>query len=78
MAVHGKATQSLPHLASNFGASYSYWRVGQYTQFSGYDGGPQGGVYLCGEHTSQDFQGYMEGAASTGTSVAAALVARLK
>ena len=78
LAWNGKATQSLPHLASNFGASYSYWKVGQYTQFSGYEGAPQGGVYFCGEHTSQDFQGYMEGGASTGASVAAALVANLR
>jgi monoamine oxidase len=78
LSWNGKATQSLPHLASNFGASYSYWKVGQYTKFSGYEGAPQGGVYFCGEHTSTDFQGYMEGGASTGTSVAAALVTKLK
>jgi monoamine oxidase len=26
----------------------------------------QGGVLFCGEHTSVDFQGFMEGAASEG------------
>lgn len=63
---NGKATQSLPHLSSFFGASYAYYRVGQYTAFGGYEGVTQGGVMFCGEHTSMDFQGYMEGAAVEG------------
>jgi len=78
LAWNGKATQSLPHKSPYFNASYSYWKVGQYTQFAGYEGAPQGNVYFCGEHTSIDFQGYMEGGASTGTSVAQTLVARLR
>lgn len=68
-----KATQTLAHRSPLFGASYSYWKVGQYTQFAGYEGVPQGGVYFCGEHTSTDFQGYMEGAAATGRDTALAL-----
>ena len=56
---NGKATQSLPHKSPFFKLAYSYWKPGQYTQFSGYEGAPQGGVYFCGEHTSQDFQGFM-------------------
>ena len=63
---NGKATQSLPHKSPFFGASYAYWRVGQYTAFSGYEGATQGGVLFCGEHTSPDFQGFMEGGASEG------------
>ncbi len=74
---NGKATQSLPHRSPFFNASYSYWKVGQYTGFSGYEGVPQGGVYFCGEHTSQDFQGFMEGGASTGKDTALALAALL-
>lgn len=62
----GKATQSLPHKSSFFGASYAYFRVGQYTSFGGYEGERQGGVLFCGEHTSQDYQGFMEGGASEG------------
>jgi monoamine oxidase len=58
--------------------SYSYWKVGQYTSFGGYEGAPQGGVYFCGEHTSQDFQGFMEGGASTGKATAKALFPLLK
>jgi monoamine oxidase len=68
-----KATQSLPHKSPFFNTSYSYWKVGQYTQFSGYEAAPQGGVYFCGEHTSTDYQGYMEGGASTGKATAKAL-----
>ena len=48
--------------------SYSYWKVGQYTSFSGYEGVPQGNIHFAGEHCSQDFQGFMEGGASGGHS----------
>jgi monoamine oxidase len=73
-AWNGKITQSLPHLSSFFKASYSYYRVGQYTTFGGYESAPQGSVLFCGEHTSQDFQGYMEGGASEGIRAAKALL----
>ncbi len=75
---NGRVTQSLPHRSNLFGASYSYWKVGQYTAFGGYEGAPQGGVHFCGEHTSQDFQGFMEGGASTGKATAKALFPLLK
>ncbi|HEX7840216.1 MAG TPA: NAD(P)/FAD-dependent oxidoreductase [Kofleriaceae bacterium] len=75
---NGKATQSLPHKSPFFNNSYSYWKVGQYTQFSGYEGAPLGGVYFCGEHTSTDFQGFMEGGASTGKQTAKDLIKILK
>ena len=78
LSWNGKATQSLPHKSPFFNASYSYWRVGQYTKFSGYEGVPLGGVYFCGEHTSTDFQGFMEGGASTGKQTAKDLAALLK
>lgn len=65
-AWNGKITQSLPHLSPYFKASYAYYRVGQYTAFGGYEGEAQGRVAFCGDHTSQDYQGYMEGAASEG------------
>lgn len=63
---NGKATQSLPHKSPLFRASYSFYKVGQYTTFGGYEGVRQGGVLFCGEHTSIDFQGFMEGGASEG------------
>ncbi|HZJ62005.1 MAG TPA: NAD(P)/FAD-dependent oxidoreductase [Kofleriaceae bacterium] len=78
LAWNGRAAESLPHKSPLFGASYSYWRVGQYTDFGGFEGAPQGGVYFCGEHTSQDFQGFMEGGAITGKQTAKDLVALIK
>ncbi|MBL0216236.1 MAG: FAD-dependent oxidoreductase [Myxococcales bacterium] len=78
LAWNGRVTQSLPHRSNLFGASYAYWKVGQYTRFGGYEGAPQGGVYFCGEHTSQDFQGFMEGGASTGKATAKDLFPLLK
>ncbi|MBC7978098.1 MAG: FAD-dependent oxidoreductase, partial [Myxococcales bacterium] len=75
---NGRATQSLPHKSPFFGASYAYLRVGQYTDFGGIEGRPQGGVHFCGEHTSQDFQGFMEGGAATGKQTARDLIALLR
>jgi len=66
----GRATLSVPMLDPNLLCSYSYWKVGQYTAFSGYEGVPQGSIHFAGEHCSQDFQGYMEGGASEGARAA--------
>jgi monoamine oxidase len=66
LSWNGKATQSLLHKSPLFRASYSFYKVGQYTAFGGYERARQGGVLFCGEHTSIDFQGFMEGAASEG------------
>jgi len=46
--------------------SYSYWKVGQYTKFAGVEGLPEDNCHFCGEHTSIDFQGYLNGAVETG------------
>lgn len=46
--------------------SYSYWKVGQYTKFSGMEKERQGNCHFAGEHTSQDFQGYLNGAVESG------------
>lgn len=71
---NGKATQSLPHKDPLRGAAYSYYRVGQRVLFGGHEGARQGGVLFCGEHTSMDFQGHMEGAAAEGKRAAAQLM----
>jgi len=71
---NGLAAESLPHKSPFFKNSYSYWRVGQYTDFAGSEGMTQGGVHFCGEHTSIDFQGFMEGGASTGKATAKDLI----
>jgi monoamine oxidase len=47
-------------------ASYSFYRVGQYTEFAGYEAVTEGGVLFAGEHTSINFQGFMEGGAEQG------------
>jgi monoamine oxidase len=75
-AWNGRANQSLTHKSPLFGASYSYYRTGQYTEFAGYEGVTEGGVLFCGEHTSINFQGFMEGGAEQGRR-AAREVARL-
>ena len=75
---NGKASLSTPFLDPNLLCSYSYWRVGQYTQFSGYEGvpqGPAGQIHFAGEHCSQDFQGYMEGGAEEGIRAANEILA---
>jgi monoamine oxidase len=58
--------------------SYSYWKVGQYTKFSGIEGVQEGAVHFCGEHTSVDFQGYLNGAVETGYRAASEVLAALK
>jgi monoamine oxidase len=55
--------------------SYSYWKVGQYTAFAGVEGRREGNVHFCGEHTSIDFQGYLNGAVETGERAAAEVIA---
>ena len=37
LSWNGKATQSLPHKSPLFRASYSFYKVGQYTAFGGYE-----------------------------------------
>ena len=58
--------------------SYSYWQVGQYTSFSGVEKEQRGKVHFAGEHTSQDFQGYLNGGVETGERAAAEVLADYK
>jgi monoamine oxidase len=58
--------------------SYSYWKVGQYTKFAGMERKQQGGVHFAGEHTSIDFQGYLNGAVETGERAAGEVLADLR
>ncbi len=46
--------------------AYSYYRVGQYTLFSGVEALRAGNLHFAGEHTSTQFQGFMEGAVQSG------------
>lgn len=70
-----QATLSVPHLDPNLQLAYSYYRVGQYHTFGGYEKAPQGNIHFAGEHCSQDFQGFMEGGASEGVRVANEMLA---
>ncbi len=54
--------------------SYSYWKAGQYTRFSGAEYEQSGNVHFAGEHTSQDFQGYLQGAVQTGERAASEIL----
>jgi monoamine oxidase len=57
--------------------SYSYWKVGQYTRFSGAESEISGTIHFAGEHTSQDFQGYLNGAVDTGQRAASEVLSAL-
>jgi monoamine oxidase len=58
--------------------SYAYWKVGQYTGFSGAESEISGTIHFAGEHTSQDFQGYLNGAVDTGQRAAAEILSALR
>ena len=56
--------------------SYSFWKVGQYTRFVGAEAERSANCYFCGEHTSIDFQGYLNGAVDTGETAAKQVIRR--
>jgi monoamine oxidase len=57
--------------------SYAYWKVGQYTRFGGVESEQQGNCHFAGEHTSLDFQGYLNGAVESGERAADEILADL-
>ena len=72
---NGIATLDTPLTNPFLLGSYSYWKVGQYTLFSGYEGARQpdpmtGKCHFAGEHCSTNFQGFMEGGAEEGARAA--------
>jgi monoamine oxidase len=58
--------------------SYSYWKVGQYQAFAGVERERSGRCHFAGEHTSVDFQGYLNGAVETGQRAAAEILGDYK
>ena len=58
--------------------SYSCYRVGQYTAFGGAESEREGAVHFAGEHTTQDYQGYLNGAVFTGERAASEIVKALR
>ena len=80
---NGRATLSVPRIDPNLLGSYSYWKVGQYTLFSGYEGARQpdihtGKCHFAGEHCSTNFQGFMEGGAEEGARAANEIIGDFK
>jgi monoamine oxidase len=67
---NGIATLDVPALDPNVRGSYSYWKVGQYTLFSGSERERSGNCHFAGEHCSINFQGFMEGGAQEGARAA--------
>ncbi len=63
---NGKATFGNAQADPNILASYSCWLVGQYTTIAGHEARVQGRVHFAGEHTSVEYQGFMEGGAESG------------
>ncbi len=58
--------------------AYGYYAPGNYTRFVGYEGVRQGNCHFCGEHTSIESQGYLNGAVETGQRCAKEIIADLK
>lgn len=54
--------------------AYASYRVGQWSTIRGHEFRPVGRLHFAGEHTSADFQGYMEGGAETGKRAARAIL----
>jgi monoamine oxidase len=51
--------------------------VGQCQAFAGYEGTRQKNIFFAGEHTSLDYQGFMEGAAREGRRAAQEILQQL-
>jgi monoamine oxidase len=58
--------------------AYSYYRVGQATTYGQTAAAAEGNVHFAGEHTSHKFQGFMEGAVSSGERAARELLLGLR
>ena len=58
-------------------ASYACYRPGQWTEISGAEAEAVGNLHFCGEHTSIDAQGYMEGGVESAERVAQELLVRV-
>ena len=57
--------------------SYALIKPGQYTSFWGVEAEPAGNVFFAGEHTSADWQGYLNGAVESGQRAAGEVLASL-
>lgn len=70
-AFNGKAYYTWSTGDPHIGGAYSYLKTGQYTAFNGIQGRRHENLHFAGEHTSVNFQGYLEGALRSGYRCAA-------
>jgi len=75
---NGRATIDFWKANPYTNGSYSYWKVGQYTAFAGAEREQSGNCHFAGEHTSVDFQGYLNGAVESGYRAAGEILAGFK
>ena len=76
-AYNGRAYYAWSAGDPHTGGAYSYLKTGQYTAFNGIQGRRSGNLHFAGEHTSVNFQGYMEGALRSGYRCAAEIAGRM-
>jgi monoamine oxidase len=76
-AFTGKAQLSAWHKNPYSYGAYAYYPVAYPHRYAGYEATQQGNIHLAGEHTSVDFQGYMEGGAETGQRAANEVIAQV-
>jgi monoamine oxidase len=58
--------------------SYALFKPGQYTAFNGLVQQPEGSAHFAGEHTSEQWQGYLNGAIESGRRAAREVLAALR
>ncbi|MFP5271470.1 flavin monoamine oxidase family protein [Coleofasciculus sp.] len=75
--IPGKAVRSYWPGEQYSRGSYSCYLVGQWTQMYGAEGERVGNLFFAGEHTSLEYQGYMEGGCETGERAAEEILADL-
>ncbi|WP_067818172.1 flavin monoamine oxidase family protein [Actinomadura kijaniata] len=74
---NGRAQLSAWHRSPNALGAYSYWPTGYLHRYAGYEGRRQGNIHIAGEHTSYDFQGFMNGGATEGERAAREVIGDL-
>lgn len=60
------------------GGSYPSYRLGQWTSIGGLEGKMEGNIHFAGDHTSEKFQGYMNGAVESGVRAAREVLGAIK
>lgn len=78
-AAHTGVAQRMHWPAHPFSkGSYACYKPGQYTTIRGAEGKAVGNLFFAGEHCSENFQGFMNGAAETGRMAADAVIKSVK